>query len=230
MPLKQENVESWLSKPRFERYLNRCEDNFPPALAYYEANVAICQSLYNTLEALEVCLRNKIHQALSSHFGTEEWYDALLSNEKFAGLQSKVLDAKETLRRRKEPVIPGKIIAEFMLGFWVQMFNTEYQMELWKPLRNVFPNLPKEEKQRHVVSNALNRARNLRNRIFHYEPVFWNPAALVKNYQNLVIILKWMDPGLNDWVNSRCKFEDVLNTHIKRLKELEVKKLEISIS
>lgn len=225
MTLKQEKIEEWLSKPRFNRYLQRCEGDFLSATAYYEANVDISQSIYNSLEALEVGLRNKIHQALSAHFAKENWYDTLLADEKYAGLQQKVIEAKETLRKRKEDVLPGKIIAEFMLGFWVQMFNTEFQMELWKPLRNIFAYLPTEVKQRHKVSQSLNRVRRLRNRVFHYEPVFWKPAALVANYDNIQMVLGWIDKDLQQWAAERCRFNETIQYHINRLSALNVKAL-----
>jgi hypothetical protein len=225
MPLNQNNVEIWLSRPRFNRYLQRCGGDLTAATAYYEANVIVSQCIYNSLEALEVGLRNKIHLTLAAHFNKQNWYDDLLADEKYAGLQPKVSEAKEKLRIRKEEVIPGKMIAEFMLGFWVQMFNTEYQMELWKPLRNVFPNLPRENKQRHTVSQSLNKVRKLRNRIFHYEPVFWKPAALIVNYENIQTVLGWMDKDLQQWASARFNVKEVVNHHIQRLSELNVKVL-----
>jgi hypothetical protein len=41
----------------------------------YFWNVALCQSLYHVMSALEVSMRNRIHSALDARFGTPAWYD-----------------------------------------------------------------------------------------------------------------------------------------------------------
>lgn len=163
MTISRGKVEELVSERRFRVYLERCNGNENAAIAYYEANVAVSEASYVCLQSLEIVLRNKIHRILSEMFETDAWYDVLLDSEEFKEFTGKIIEVKKTLSRKKKDVVPSSIIPEFTLGFWVQLFNAEYQMKLWKPLRNIFVNLPKENKQRHVVSAALNKARNYRN-------------------------------------------------------------------
>ena len=41
----------------------------------YLWNVALAESLFCSLNAVEVALRNGLHNALTQHFGTAVWYD-----------------------------------------------------------------------------------------------------------------------------------------------------------
>ena len=36
-------------------------------------------------------------------------------------------------------IVPSKVIAEITLGFWVRLFNAEFERILWKDLRRAFP-------------------------------------------------------------------------------------------
>jgi hypothetical protein len=85
--------------------------------------------------------------------------------------------AKNKLQRRAETATPDKIVAELTFGFWSSLFNGSFQSVLWKDLRLVFPRCPKRQRQRHAIASALNQIRNLRNRIFHHEPLFADHPA-----------------------------------------------------
>lgn len=227
MAVKRGEIEDWVSEKRFKRYLDRCNGDENAALAYYEANVAISEASYVCLQALEVLLRNKIHQTLTEMYETDAWYNEWEDIEDYEELNIKIQDVKNTLTKQKKTVIPSRMIPEFMLGFWVQLFNTEYQMELWKPLRNIFVNLPKDQKQRPVVSAALNKARNFRNRVFHYEPVFWSPQAAYESHENIKEILLWIDKDFLEWTESQCRFNETLAFHTNRLNEMGVKSISV---
>ncbi len=227
MAISRDKTEAWVSEKRFKSYLDRCNGDEIAAVAYYEANVAISEASYVCQQALEVVLRNKVHVALTNMYETDAWYDEWIDNEEYIDLSAKIKDAKNTLKRQKKTIIPSRMIPEFTLGFWVQLFNAEYQMELWKPLRNIFVNLPKDQKQRHVVSAALNKARNFRNRIFHYEPMFWNPQAAFENHQNIKDILFWLDKEFLDWTENQSRFNDTIIFHTEKLKTMGVMSISV---
>jgi hypothetical protein len=104
------------------------------------------------------------------------------------------------LRKRCESPHPDKVIAELTLGFWVSLFNSTLQPELWKSLRLVFAHCPKHSRQRRAISACLNQARDLRNRIFHHEPLLWLTPDLITQHENAAAVIAWIDPQLRGWL------------------------------
>ena len=219
-------IRRWVSEERFVRYLKRCGGDEALATAYYESNVAIAQSCYTSLEALEVALRNKIHDKLTQVYGTDQWYDVWLRKPALNGFHKKIREAKAKIQHRGELLTPGKMVAEFTLGFWMQMFNVNYQNILWKPLRNIFINLPKKQKKRHVVSSSLNKIRTFRNRIFHYESIAWNFRAANDNYKIIIEVLHWLEKDAATWADGRCSFEKTLQAEAAKLTKLGIKNIQ----
>lgn len=70
--INEAKINQLLSIKRFNSYVMRCENNIQNALDYYVANAKISEASYWSLQAFEVSLRNKIHFALTKHFGTAE--------------------------------------------------------------------------------------------------------------------------------------------------------------
>lgn len=218
-------INQILSPKRFNSYLTRCENNAQNALEYYVANAKISEATYWSLQAFEVALRNKIHFALTRHFGTPEWYNQWLISEEFADFHAKIIETKNVLKLRNEPINPDKMIAEFMLGFWVKMFNAKYERLLWKPLRIIFQNMPKNERQRNNVAGALNKVRNFRNRVYHYEPICWDFKATNNNYSNIIDVIQWLDTEFQNWSANNCDFPFVIKNQTIKLNELGIKKV-----
>lgn len=70
---------------------------------------------------------------------------------------------------------------------------------------------PKSIKQRKNISSPLNDIRRaLRNRVYHNEPVIFNPVALSKHYEKILQLLEWMDPELLNYNNGKDRFPSVL--------------------
>jgi hypothetical protein len=223
--INENKVSQLLSPKRFNSYLKRCENNPENALNYYVANSKIAEATYWSLQAFEVVLRNKIHTALTQHFETTEWYNTWLASEDFTDFHAKIIETKNILKLRNEPVNSDKMIAEFMLGFWIKMFNAKYENLLWKPLRTVFANIPKQERQRKNVAGILNKVRNFRNRVYHYEPICWDFNATKNNYNNITKAIQWFDADYLKWTIQFCDFNKNINYHTTKLNELGVKKI-----
>ncbi len=223
--ISENKVNQLLSPKRFNSYLKRCENNPENALNYYVANSKIAEATYWSLQAFEVALRNKIHSSLSQHFGTAEWYNTWLASEDFTDFHSKIIETKNILKLRNEPVNSDKMISEFMLGFWIKMFNAKYENLLWKPLRTIFANMPKTERQRNNVAGTLNKVRNFRNRVYHYEPICWDFNATNTNYNNITKAIQWFDADYLNWTIQFCDFNNSIKYHTTKLNELGVKKV-----
>ncbi len=121
-----------------------------------------------------------------------------------------ITNAQSQISNRKELVSPPKMVAELTLGFWVRLFNAEFERILWKDLRRAFPYLPKNQKHRKQVSAPLNDFRNLRNRIFHNEPVCWNFERLQQLHEDMIQLLGWLNRDLPAWIQPIDRFDAVL--------------------
>jgi len=129
-----------------------------------------------------------------------------------------ITKAQYLITRRHEFISPSKVVAELTLGFWVRLFNSEFERILWKDLRRAFPYLEKARKQRNNVSAPLNNFRNIRNRIFHNEPICWNFSHLQRAHDELVTIMGWINKDLPSWVQPIDRFNQVLADVKLRLK------------
>ena len=147
------------------------------------------------------------------------------------------------------------IISGLTFGFWTNLLSDTYedqsQEQLWPNLIDkVFPNLPEtitnlpKNEQRGVIESRVNSIRDLRNRIFHHEPIwkFFNSDAdgktdygdpvygvnaslsiLNKVYSDLLDIISWMSSDRLDTLtkhNTTVSFltlctKDGLNSYIK---------------
>lgn len=217
MKLSYDKIVSLLSEKRFQRYMQRCNHDVDAAFHYYDANVALSQACYQSLHAFEITLRNRIHFALTHHFGMEKWFKQMEADNRFSDFHDKIIDTENLLTKRNQNTNADKMVAEFSLGFWVKMFNKKYQMLLWKPLRKIFPNLKRKYRKRPTVSKALNHAQTFRNRIFHFEPIAWKFTAAKANYDNVMKILQWLDGDFHQWTDGKCDFYDIMSRERKAL-------------
>ena len=121
-----------------------------------------------------------------------------------------VTTANNHIKRRGETVTIDKINGELTLGFWVSLFNAEYEKVLWKDLRKVFPNMPKSIRQRKNVSAPLNTLCALRNRVFHNENISWSLVKLEELHSLLIQVIDWMNPKVTIWMKCVDRFNKVI--------------------
>lgn len=187
--------------------MQRCDNNFAKALTLYEANTYLSQELYTVLHHYEVALRNNIHFVMFRAHGKDDWYNDWLTSVDYYDFGQKIFSTKNSLARRHEVETPGKIIAEFTLGFWTTMFNNRYDRLLWSDLRFCFNNIPRSQRRRTIIGPLIQKTRKFRNRVYHYEPIAWNFNRLQQNYNNVMQLIEWMDADLYAWVTAHCNFQ-----------------------
>lgn len=199
-PMNWEDLEKHFSRARLGRYLAARRGDTANAAVDYERNVLLSEAMMPLLNALEVALRNGIHTRLSVLYARSDWWEAWVSEPNFDRQNKEIAKAKAKLQRRHEPQTPDKVLAELTFGFWSSLFNAQLQVLLWKDLRLVFAYCPKQIRKRHTISTALNQLRDLRNRVFHHEPLLWLTPALLDHHMTGVTIINWIDPKLAQWV------------------------------
>ena len=220
---------STLPKPRFKRYLDYAEecssnpndDQTEIAVKLYAWNTALSAAFYESLQSLEIALRNAIHKQMTDALG-EDWYD---HHAKFFKLDkgnvAKLVRAKRKMEKKGPIHSADDIIADLSLGFWIKLF--EYKRLWHKELHKVFfcedltKDLTKKElqKERENLHKRLDGIKDLRNRIAHHEPIFHQ--NLEGNMANIIEILGWICPITRDWVKEHNRFDEVMkNCPIKR--------------
>ena len=190
------------SEERLDGYLNhaKCNSSKTHALIAYSWNIELSQALYPALQILEITLRNSLHQALSNNFDTEHWFELpfLHVREK-----KQVEQAKDDLRKENKKLEAGHIVAKLSCGFWTSLFDVRYEhgQVLWpKLLKPTFPFLSKGQRTRTFLSRELNRIRFLRNRIFHYEPI-WHWKDLPEQHTSIINMTKGLSPSASKYLD-----------------------------
>lgn len=196
-----------ISPTRFERY-HLTGTSEQDAFVNYLWNIALSESLFPCLNVVEVALRNSIAAALAEQFGTAAWYtlNGVLDDE-----QAKAVAlVMERIRRYGKDLTPGRVISELTFGFWVTLLSRTYDARLWRAgqaaaLKAAFPRVPKRYRQRQQIHQRYNIIRQLRNRVFHYEPIFDDPD-LQHRHQQIIEAVNWINPTMGDILRGVDRF------------------------
>ncbi len=201
--------EKAFSQARMRPYFNRFPEDEKKAITHYEQNIMLAESLEPSLSVFEVTLRNAIIRELEIMTGQKEWYLVFKKHPVLNELYKYISTASNHIKARGESVTADKINGELTLGFWVSLFNADYEMYLWKALRKAFPNIPKSYRQRKNVSAPLNAIRALRNRVYHNESISWSLQRLNELHNTIVIIIQWINPRLPEWLSKVDRYGKV---------------------
>jgi hypothetical protein len=211
------HFERLFSTGRLARFYQAARQDTTEASALYAANIQLSESLYPCLAVAEVALRNALHRQLSYLCRSPDWYSLLPAHDRaLADIQPELDKAQKYIRDRRETLSTDKVVAELTFGFWSSLFNRAYELVLWKQLRLAFPHLPKPDRQRATVSATINTVRQLRNRVYHHEPVAWRLPQLRQQYEQVCILLGWLDPQLLTWLQPIDRFPAVWQAEYER--------------
>ena len=194
------DLEKHFSAARVGRYHAAYKGDTAKATGAYAHNMLLAESMFPVLNVLEIALRNGVHSRLSAVHNRADWWELWRNDPKMSWQIREVDSAKSKLQRRQEGQTPDKIVAELTFGFWCSLFNATFQKTLWRDLRLVFPKCPKPQRQRHTISSALNQIRDLRNRVFHHEPLLWISPSLLDLHSIGTETVGWLDPQLVKWL------------------------------
>lgn len=200
-----------LSPARLATYLAAAHQDLDVALALYERNTRLAEAFYTALQAVEVCLRNRLSEQLEIKYG-DEWFrpgKSPLDPDAVAG----IVKAIQQLHFDTKPVSPGAVIAELGFGFWVSLLAPRYDATLWR--RAFFHAFIVGGKPlaRDTVHRRLNVIRRFRNRIAHHEPVFGQDLQL--KHSEIIESIKWMCVHTADWTAFHSRFLAVFHEDTK---------------
>ena len=186
--------------------------------------------MYPTLHLFEISFRNAIDWSLRKKVG-ETWLTdkgLFLANE-----ADKIEAAVKSIKDRGREATHARIVAELTLGFWTALFSVPYEHSIVRPiLGNGLKKVPDEHKNRSSIAGRLKRIRELRNRTFHFEPI-WNRADLHGDYLLVKTTCEWINPIQCRLLLGSCRFVGTYRRGWKPIvSELEAmmrKELEISV-
>lgn len=216
------DLETTLSPDRLRAYRPLGGDDLAMVTTHFW-NTSLCQSLYASLGAIEVALRNGIHNALSAHYSRPDWYDIhdlLLHWEAVAigKAKAEIRDAKRAeIAQGINPVTSARVVAALSFGFWTSLLSSDYGNSpkgprFWagspSPLLAIaLPHVPVADQYRGRAHRRFDELRKLRNRVFHYEPV-WNRPALLAEHAEIIDAIGWASPMLQATVVRLDRFPD----------------------
>jgi hypothetical protein len=227
-------VEAVLSSSRLGRFAASASEPKWEYLARYAWNVALCEAFYPSLHHLEVVLRNRVYEFGKTaypyrHFhhidcwlDADPWHlhpygqlDVQKAKRKLFGI-----DKTGALRPLSRPYAGGDLVAALDFGFWTGLFSNYYLFQrssdkrLWPHgLGRIFPNSPVSPTLA-KISGRLNDVRQLRNRIFHHEPI-WR-RNLRADYANIIELLDWMSPEVAHALRGVERLPQVLSDDYRR--------------
>ena len=185
-----------LSRERLTKYLAECGDDEERAIRLYSWNTHISAMFYPPLHGLEIALRNAIHQQLQRDYG-KKWYDSDFISEYGETEIEKTKTRLKGKSRGKVEITASDVISNMSLGFWVSLFDKNYEMFWRKSLHKIFQS-DDSLGTKWAVYSKLKRLRELRNRIAHHEPIF--RLDLEERLEFILQLTDAISPAMSAWV------------------------------
>ena len=201
------SMKNSLSQARFARYLASATGDEASAMALYEWNTLMAQSLYVYLQCWEITFRNKLDAFQRWKYGPAWPYDekravrSLTRDEKRRLGETK---QRQSQQRKQTTVSTDAIVADLSAGFWVALLSSAYRVPYsWQyNLGRVFPNdTALDRETAHTLSSKILK---LRNRIAHHEPIYDFPLS--QTYTELQRLLFAMCMDTDQFARSNCTF------------------------
>lgn len=175
----------------------------------YLWNAAVGQSFHFPLQTVEVSLRNVIHFVLADIFGGN-WSSDPACRDMLHPKQE--LDVIKAERRHysihKVVASTPQIVASLSLGFWVSLLRREYNNPIWNTHSTIaFPHLGANQTIINV-SQTGTKIQNLRNRIFHQEPLIRH--NLSEEYAAIIRMIGWICPEMKEWTRANTSVPRVI--------------------
>lgn len=192
---------------RWRTYLTAAGFHEKTALSLYLWNTAIGQSFHHfPLQVTEVALRNVVSHALCVTFGPNWWSESTCLAVLGPDRSDDILKVTTRIRRKYRSEPHGdQVVASLMFGFWSAMLKREYNRTLWDTCTvAAFPHGGEIGR----VSRATSTIQDLRNRIFHHEPLIGRDLS--GDYGTLIQLLGWICLETRDWVRANSSVPHVI--------------------
>ena len=224
------HVISWLSEPRYGKYLEVTQGDDAVALDLYLWNIGLAQAVLKDVSFFEVALRNAYDRAISSAWsGSDHWLldDAspvrrpILRTNK----RGQVHDANRLSRNSidhlrnglRENATADDIVSNLTLGFWAHMTDRSHERDLWIPI--IHKAWPKGA-DRNDVNERIAGINKVRNRAAHHEHLFAHAGCgcgTLRSCRDAALLFAQLEPIAHSYVYkesiNRCSVDNYLEEH-----------------
>lgn len=196
------SVIECISLPRFTTYRKILEQihtsdgelTLVDQVQFYAKMQDIYSCFYVVIQTLEITLRNKIHQAKTKHYENEDWFTILKAEPYCTHTATKIINAALTktnsdFQSKSRDPEPQDVLARVTFGLWPEILKATYREKLfWQVYGSeVFPNKGRVKLSK--IDDNLLKIGKLRNRLYHYEPL-WKTTRNFNNFNELSVILR----------------------------------------
>ncbi len=190
------------------KYVRAAGHDQSRALALYIWNAELSAALFPLIQTFEVTLRNRMQSALSSTYGRTWHQNAQFLNRADKYHVNALTDCLNRLHRMKKPTDIDQIVSNLSFGFWASLLESRYYNMLWKKnLSGSFPNF-----KLHKLSLLHDRTvtmRDLRNRIFHHEPIFQRNIS--QDHHDILEAIDWMCVDTAAWIKQQSRVLHIIS-------------------
>jgi hypothetical protein len=238
-------IEAYLSKERLNTYRKFTSSGETiKSIEVYVVTQMYSSYLFLSLQFLEVSLRNAVYFVLCDFFrksnrnpmgcDPEQWLFWLPSATKTIDIIKNANNlAQQEIKAR--PVRIGDIISRLSFGVWVSILseqpNVKSPLHFWiYTVNKIFPNAPKRKQQ--AILHRLKEINLIRNRLFHYEPV-WDTLKcetsrqiiedLYGKYNHIMNTIQWITKDtymLLDALGYKQMMDDLFDRSIKEVERV----------
>lgn len=202
--MRYSDYQRAFSFARINRYLVACGGNRKKAIILYRYNIKLCQNFYAILGVFEVTLRNTIDNHYRIQFTAVNWletqseHNGVFNNSIFqrGNFESRRL-IRSGIKKLNLKYTHDRLVSSMSFGFWIMMFNKLQFSVCGKTLHHIFLNRPAGALPREMYKE-LDRIRDFRNRVAHYEPVCFdvfhqkNTAYAREHYDLICKYAEWL--------------------------------------
>ena len=213
LKIERANIESWLSAPRYKRYLEVADGDDSSALDLYLWNIGLAQSVLRDVSFFEVALRNSYNRAIAKSFGGDDhWlFDETSPIRKpilRTNKRGQINDANRINRNiidhlragLRDNATPDDVVSNLTLGFWAHMTDRNHERVLWIPiLHKVWP----KGASRSDINERITRINSVRNRAAHHEHLFASEGmncSTLQACQDAVALFAQLEPAACNYV------------------------------
>lgn len=230
LALRTQRVAQALSEPRLEPYLRATQNNLTDAITLYQWNIQFSGAVYQALHIFEVILRNSLDRELATwncrqvnritgDFHSQDWLlDPAPLIVRLAGAD--IARARNRMKHsphQKSGQEPkhSDVLAQLSLGTWRFLLpdRDPGRRYLWEhALKQAFPLLTFGSES---LVDRVDRIYRLRNRVAHLEPLL-RSSKVRENFNNIRIVLKTIDPIIEEWFLSQQNVTRILRHRPKQ--------------
>ena len=208
-----DKLEIFLSKYRLEPYLLASNNDKEKAIELYNYNISLSKSLYLLLNYFEIILRNACNNKLIEKFKNDWMFNNYILDgnnpEKGKWAIDKIKETDQKIKNRKNDnnISYNDIVSNLDFGFWTNLFCANYEHKIWRPcLMHIFNTYTRKD-----IYNKLNKIKELRNRIFHYEPIVFD-KNLKEKYNNIIEIISFLtNKETMEYLKNLDEFKKIYN-------------------